>query len=89
MKKGTSLAKYLVLIRSFYTQALLQVDPANARPQQLQGHLINRTGVHTPLSDAPRQISIRINGFVIAGVLCYGGWQVRGIDLLAPITERI
>ena len=35
------------------------------------------------MSDAPRQISIPHSGFVIASVLCYGGWQVRDIDLQA------
>jgi len=58
MKKGTPLAKYLALSSSFYTQALPQVDLANARPQQLQGCFINRTGIHIPLSDAARQISM-------------------------------
>jgi hypothetical protein len=74
MEKSTPLAKDLALILSFYTQSQLQMNLANARLQQLQGGIINRAGSHMPLSNVPAQISIlSITGFVITGVLCYGG----------------
>jgi hypothetical protein len=63
------------------------VDLANARLQQLHGYIINRAGSHTPLSDAPAQISIpSYTGFVIARALCYGGSQ-EPVGLTNPQTQ--